>query len=71
MSITKPVTVRLAPDIIDQLMGLSIVDGNSLAEQMRAASAYYIEMRRNEKGFEEKVRQAEQSRDQTLAKLIA
>lgn len=71
MPVTKPVTVRLAPDIIDQLLGLSIIDDNSLAEQLRDAAALYIATRRSEEGFAEKVRKAEESRDRTLAKLVS
>lgn len=71
MTITKPVTVRLSPDVIDQLMGLSIIDDNSLAEQLREAASHYVEIRRNEEGFEEKVHQAEERRDRTLAKLVS
>lgn len=71
MTITKPVTVRLAPDVIDQLLGLSIIDDNSLAEQLRAAATLYIAARRSEVGFAEKVREAEESRDRTLAKLVS
>lgn len=65
----KPVTVRLPQTMLTQLMGLSIVDGNSLAEQIRASVVEYIERRRNAPEFAEQLERARVRRDDALVAL--
>lgn len=65
----KPVTVRLPQSLLNQLMGLSIVDGNSLAEQIRAGMTKYVEERRNAPDFHEQLERARARRDDALSAL--
>ena len=65
-STDKPVTVRLPPDVLTHLMGLSIIDDTNLAEQLRKAATHYVTSRRSAAGFAEEVKRAQERQTKAL-----
>lgn len=65
----KPVTVRLPDSDLRKLMGLSIVDGGSLADQLRSAVSGYLDLRLNDPELESMTARARERQDDVLAVL--
>lgn len=65
----RPVTVRVPDTLLDQLNGLSIVDGCSLAEVLRTGLAHYVRERQSADSFQDEVAQAQQRQFDQLAAL--
>jgi hypothetical protein len=70
MPIDKPVTVRLPHDLLRELMALSIVDGGTLADQIRRAARGYVDQRKTAPDFHEHVEAAKARQNDTLSALI-
>jgi hypothetical protein len=69
MTVDKPVTVRLAQTTVRELMGLGIVDGSTLAEQIRKAAAFYIAARRSAPDLDQQVEAARMRQEHVLSSL--
>jgi hypothetical protein len=54
----KPVTVRLPQSQLRELMGLSVLDGGNLAEQLRRAVSEYVVRRIEDPDLAQKVEEA-------------
>lgn len=65
----RPVTVRLPQDLVRELMALSIVDGGTLAEQIRSATRQYVDQRKAAPDFQEMVAAAKARQNDTLSAL--
>jgi hypothetical protein len=51
-------------------MALSILDGDTLAQQIRRAASSYVDQRKSAPNFEEEVAAAKARQDDTLSALI-
>lgn len=65
----KPVTVRLAHTTLRELMGLGIVDGSTLAEQIRKAVTSYLDERKSAPDFHQQVEAARRRQEHVLSSL--
>lgn len=69
MTVDKPVTVRLAQTTLRELMGLGIVDGSTLAEQIRKAVSSYVEERKCAPDFDQQLEAARRRQEHVLSSL--
>lgn len=67
----KPVSVRLPGSQLRELMGLALVDGTNLAEQIRRAVTAYVEVRTKDASFQEQIRDARARQNSALDALLS
>ena len=65
----RPVTVRLPETVIRDLMGLTVLDESTLADQIRKATTCYVDMRLSAPDLTEQVRNAKARQNDTLRSL--
>jgi hypothetical protein len=65
----QPVTVRFAESLVRDLKGLAVLDGTTLADQVREAASRYVDERRADPDLQDKIRKAKEERIDTLSDL--
>ena len=65
----RTLSVRVPEQVVQLLMGLSLVDDVTLAETIRKALTSYVEFRRHEPGFDAQLRAAKDRQISALNQL--
>jgi hypothetical protein len=67
----KAVTVRLPIELYEDLLALSIIDDNSVADQVRTGLPVYVAQRRSDPTFDDQVQDAMNKRTNVLSTFAA